>query len=602
MEKLPKIHPLKKNSRKVDWINNEPFSIDHDDRFFQADAVEETSEVFINANNLYKRWDKLNGKNFTIGELGFGFGLNFLITAKAWKEANGHNSNWLDYISIDCFSLDISDFKKVAKLYPLLEEVTQEFIKFFPQECNGFTRIELPGYKIRLTLIVGDAEESLCSLVGNKSNKIDAWYLDGFDPNKNLSMWSPCVIKQIGLLSKDKCTFGTYTAAGFVRRELQNNNFDVSKVKGFGNKRHRLKGVFSGDDEENISDNKLNKVAVIGSGIAGSCIAFKLARQDIQVDIFEKAEELDLNPWAAMYPKFSLGVDSRSDLLAAGYFYSSRFYREILESYKETGILFLNNGIDRDSWIKRLLKLDREDLFELLDVNEINTQNKINQEFEGLLVKLGGCISIKELNKILLQEKKINLYKDHHFLDYKIKNNIGLEFNNQKSQEGYSHLIICSGESLQNTIPRMKLKYGAIGGMKKNNLSEIKYPINNNGYVLPMHEGTTWAGSIYSNAPLPNAESIDFKEIIIKNSNILDDSDVDNLISSWKGVRTSLPDYLPVAGPINNNGIYVIGGLGSRGLSLAPLLAEMVMNDICKTPSPVSKAVGDAINPLRFMT
>ena len=147
----------------------------------------------------------------------------------------------------------------------------------------------------------------------------------------------------------------------------------------------------------------------------------------------------------------------------------------------------------------------------------------------------------------------------------------------------------------------MKLKYGAIGGMKKNNLSEIKYPINNNGYVLPMHEGTTWAGSIYSNAPLPNAESIDFKEIIIKNSNILDDSDVDNLISSWKGVRTSLPDYLPVAGPINNNGIYVIGGLGSRGLSLAPLLAEMVMNDICKTPSPVSKAVADAINPLRFM-
>ena len=79
MEKLPKTHPLKKNSRKVEWINNEPFSIDHDDRFFQADVIEETSEVFINANNLHKRWDKLNGKNFTIGELGFGFGLNFVF-------------------------------------------------------------------------------------------------------------------------------------------------------------------------------------------------------------------------------------------------------------------------------------------------------------------------------------------------------------------------------------------------------------------------------------------------------------------------------------------------------------------------------------------
>ena len=36
-------------------------------------------------------------------------------------------------------------------------------------------------------------------LVGNKNNKFDAWYLDGFDPNKNLSMWSPEIFKNIHL-------------------------------------------------------------------------------------------------------------------------------------------------------------------------------------------------------------------------------------------------------------------------------------------------------------------------------------------------------------------------------------------------------------------
>ena len=47
--------------------------------------------------------------------------------------------------------------------------------------------------------------------------------------------------------------------------------------------------------------------------------------------------------------------------------------------------------------------------------------------------------------------------------------------------------------------------------------------------------------------------------------------------------------------------IYAIGGLGSRGLSLAPLLAEIIMCDICNIPSPISKNIKEAINPLRFI-
>ena len=52
---MNKLHPLKINSRKLIWDNNEPRSLDHDDRFFQPNVIDETSEVFIKANNLIDR-------------------------------------------------------------------------------------------------------------------------------------------------------------------------------------------------------------------------------------------------------------------------------------------------------------------------------------------------------------------------------------------------------------------------------------------------------------------------------------------------------------------------------------------------------------------
>ena len=44
---MNKLHPLKINSRKLSWEDNQPHSLDYDDRFFQANVIYETQEVFI---------------------------------------------------------------------------------------------------------------------------------------------------------------------------------------------------------------------------------------------------------------------------------------------------------------------------------------------------------------------------------------------------------------------------------------------------------------------------------------------------------------------------------------------------------------------------
>ncbi|HRE44314.1 MAG TPA: hypothetical protein PKY87_10130, partial [Terricaulis sp.] len=50
-----------------------------------------------------------------------------------------------------------------------------------------------------------------------------------------------------------------------------------------------------------------------------------------------------------------------------------------------------------------------------------------------------------------------------------------------------------------------------------------------------------------------------------------------------------------------HQGVYVLGGLGARGLTLAPLLAERIVSEMCGAPQMLSRAALEAIHPARFL-
>jgi tRNA 5-methylaminomethyl-2-thiouridine biosynthesis bifunctional protein len=50
-----------------------------------------------------------------------------------------------------------------------------------------------------------------------------------------------------------------------------------------------------------------------------------------------------------------------------------------------------------------------------------------------------------------------------------------------------------------------------------------------------------------------------------------------------------------------HDGVYVIGGLGARGLTLAPLLGEVLAGEMCNEPGLLSQLARDAIHPARFL-
>src|SRR5690606_15625755 len=55
------------------------------------------------------------------------------------------------------------------------------------------------------------------------------------------------------------------------------------------------------------------------------------------------------------------------------------------------------------------------------------------------------------------------------------------------------------------------------------------------------------------------------------------------------------------ARPSPHAGLYVLGGLGARGFTLAPLLAERLVSEMCGEPSPLPQSVLYALHPARFL-
>ncbi len=251
------------------WKENTPYSTSFDDMYYQArDGQAESHYVFIEGNDLEKRWAKLfleTKRNFekseientptvfSLGELGFGTGLNFSLSAKLFLELNektqGESMPLMHYYTCEKYPLAIEEILRAQHCFPELEVYFSEWLKGYSvsllknTESSQYCCHELWGGRIILHLYIGEVLEFLKVLV--KSNvKIEAWYMDGFSPKKNPEMWTLDICKEMFAASSKNTTLATFSSAGSVKRCLIEAGWFVSKVKGFGKKREMLLAKF----------------------------------------------------------------------------------------------------------------------------------------------------------------------------------------------------------------------------------------------------------------------------------------------------------------------------------------------------------------------
>jgi tRNA U34 5-methylaminomethyl-2-thiouridine-forming methyltransferase MnmC len=216
---------------ELDWRSDRvPVSKRFDDPYFSMDnGLAETKYVFLEGNGLPARFRE----RFSIAELGFGTGLNFLTTVFSWREHKC--SGILRFTSFEAFALQPDDMIRALLPFEELQDIADEFAPFW-SDLLASGKIILPD--VELTLIQGDAR----SQVPNWAGLADCWYLDGFSPAKNPELWGGDILQSVFDHTHSKGTFATYTAAGFVRQNLRSAGFEVSRIPGFGRKRHMTNG------------------------------------------------------------------------------------------------------------------------------------------------------------------------------------------------------------------------------------------------------------------------------------------------------------------------------------------------------------------------
>ncbi len=214
---------------ELEWRDGKvPVSVRFDDPYFSLDdGLAETRHVFLVGNDLPARFCD----GFHVAELGFGTGLNLLTAWQAFCQAGV--AGRLHFTSFEAFPMTRHEAETALSHFPALSDLTQPVLEAWQQDSF---EIETPD--LYAQIIVGDARE----MVSQMAQKADAWFLDGFSPAKNPELWDAQLMADVGKQTNQSGSFATYTAAGHVRRALQEAGFEVERVSGFGRKRHMSVG------------------------------------------------------------------------------------------------------------------------------------------------------------------------------------------------------------------------------------------------------------------------------------------------------------------------------------------------------------------------
>jgi len=231
---------------ELEWLEGGvPRAEGFDDTYFsRAGGLAETRHVFLRGNRLPRRFE--DREQFTIAELGFGTGLNFLTTLAAMAE--GKAAPRLTFVSFELFPMTRDQLARALAAFADLAPLAEALLAAWDPQ-PGWNSLTVAGAD--LLLGVGDARQTIGDLALKEKapapgsiviEPVDAWFLDGFSPAKNPELWDAGLLRAAAELTAPDGTLATYTAAGWVRRNLQAAGFKVEKTKGFAGKREMVVG------------------------------------------------------------------------------------------------------------------------------------------------------------------------------------------------------------------------------------------------------------------------------------------------------------------------------------------------------------------------
>jgi len=604
-------------------------------------ALGQARHVFLRGNHLPLRWQERD--QFVIVETGFGLGVNFLATWQAWRDDPARPRR-LFFVSIEKHPVDAATLKRFApaELAPLAHDLAATW----PAALAGWHRREFEAGAVTLTLAFGDAEQLLPQVVAGA----DAFFLDGFAPERNPDMWSPRVLKSLARLAHEGATVATWCTARSVREGLGAAGFEVSLDAGFGQKRQMLRARFAPRwrvrrHEPPAPLNGQRSAIVIGAGLAGATAAWALVRRGWHVQVLEQATHAGAGasalPRGLLHPQLTADDNDTARLTRAGCFTALSMLTQIAPSglwqraplwHIHGTFVQANDAEEMARWREFADALALPQAFaQFCTADEATPLLGVSPRNGGWWFPTGASVAAAALCAALLEHSGVTLRTGVAVERLQREDNVW------SAQDANGVAVaaapVCIVASALDAPRLLELEHasvhpvrGRLSLLEAPSLVSLRAAMSGGGTLVRLDERTVLAGATYEIGAMdePGDETAWVHASNLQRlSRLLATPVVAKPIGVFDATRCVARDRLPMVGPVADEpttlhqarsrrgahlvdlprraGLYASFAFGSRGLALAPLAAELIAAQIEGEPWPLERELADRIDVARFL-
>jgi tRNA U34 5-methylaminomethyl-2-thiouridine-forming methyltransferase MnmC len=192
-------------------------------------ALQESRHVFVNSglNHFLAAGDV---KQVSILEVGFGTGLNFLLSAEVCTE----NKITLHYTGIEAYPLSPAMMAQTGYEQYIPAPLWEAYLTSYPIALKD--KISLDAHN--------QLQIANCKLMDFKvDQRYDIVYFDAFASSHQPEMWEQAAISHVAGFLKPGGVFVTYAITGNLKRMLKALGFKTEKAPGAAGKREMLRAV-----------------------------------------------------------------------------------------------------------------------------------------------------------------------------------------------------------------------------------------------------------------------------------------------------------------------------------------------------------------------